>query len=58
MKLIRNVADVNLKNEFGETPLYIATIINVKDTVQILCQHGADVDAKNFEFESPLHIAT
>jgi ankyrin repeat protein len=38
--LLTNQAEVNTKNNKGETPLHSAAIMGCKDVVELLRQHG------------------
>jgi ankyrin repeat protein len=38
--LIANGADVNAKNDDGETPLYVATVYGKKEVADLLRKHG------------------
>ncbi|HQP04983.1 MAG TPA: ankyrin repeat domain-containing protein, partial [Bacteroidales bacterium] len=49
--LIEKGADVNAKNEFGETPLHLAST----DMAELLIEKGANVNARNEYGETPLH---
>lgn len=53
-RLIAANADVNIKNNKGETPLMIAAIIGLNKVVDTLIQAGADVNAINNQNESIL----
>ena len=44
--LIQKGADINVKDETGETPLYRAVFNRQMDVVKVLLEHGADVNAK------------
>ena len=65
--LIENGADVNVINDFNETPLHLITVpdndINdddeemVLEIVKVLCKNGANVNAKNYQDCSPVDIA-
>ena len=65
--LIENGADVNVINDFNETPLHLITVpdndINdddeemVLEIVKVLCKNGANVNAKNDQDCSPVDIA-
>jgi hypothetical protein len=63
--LISKGADVNLKNNSGNTPLHIALGAecvlggsSVKpEIVDSLITNGADVNAKNWDGRTPLHVA-
>ncbi|MDJ0578866.1 ankyrin repeat domain-containing protein [Crocosphaera sp.] len=56
--LINHGADVNAKNEYGETPLHTAVLSENKEIVELLINHGADVNAKNeYDGKTPLYSA-
>jgi hypothetical protein len=44
--LIQKGADINVKDETGETPLYRAVFNREMDAVKVLLAHGADVNVK------------
>ncbi|MHC4630332.1 MAG: ankyrin repeat domain-containing protein, partial [Planctomycetota bacterium] len=56
--LIANRADVNTKDQDGETPLHYAAEHGDKHVAELLIANGADVNAKNNNDETPLHCAT
>ena len=56
--LIDRGADVNDKNEYGDTPLHEASYWGYKDVCALLIERGADVNAKNNSGETPVHCAT
>ena len=51
--------DVNVKNEFGWTPLYYAALYGHKEVAELLIAAGADVNVKNERprGRTPLHWA-
>ena len=53
--------DVNVKNEFGWTPLYYAAWGGHKEIVELLIAKGADVNAKievgDYKGQTPLDLA-
>lgn len=55
--LIDNGADVNVKDEQGNTPLHYAAQEGQTEISRILISKGADVNAKGFEDATPLHAA-
>lgn len=56
-KLLDSGANVNAKNEDGETALHLAARWNIYELVKCLADHGADVNAKDCYGDSVLHIA-
>lgn len=56
-RLIAMGADVNVRNDAGQTPLMIATEKGYADMVQVLLQHGASPKLMNNQGESALTIA-
>ena len=56
--LLDHGADVNVKDEDGETPLFCASNNGHKEIVKLLLEHGADVNAKNNYGNSPLHCVS
>jgi len=50
-------ADVNAKNERGETPLHSAAYDGHKEIIELLIAEGADVNAQNGGGPAPLHYA-
>ncbi|BET31382.1 ankyrin repeat domain-containing protein [Wolbachia pipientis] len=55
--LLRHNAEVNARNEKGETPLHCTTGYGRKDVIEVLLQHNAEVNARNEKGETPLHHA-
>ncbi|KAL0934979.1 multiple ankyrin repeats single kh domain-containing protein [Colletotrichum truncatum] len=49
--------DVNCSNEFGQTPIYLASTFGHLRTVNLLLSHGAQVNAQGGSKGSPLHAA-
>lgn len=45
--LLAHKADINARDKYGETPLYVAAERGEKDVVELLLARGADVDARN-----------
>ena len=56
-RLIAMGADVNVRNEAGQTPLMFATEKGYADMVQVLIQNGANPKLVNNQGESALTIA-
>ena len=50
-------ADVNAKDELGETPLSGAAYWGQKEVAELLIGKGADVNAKDGDGDTPLHEA-
>jgi hypothetical protein len=55
--LISDGADVNAKNDCGNTPLHLAAILRNARVVESLLKHGADVHSLNNTRETPLHVS-
>jgi ankyrin repeat protein len=56
--LIKRGADVNSKNNYGQTPLHRALGNNAIEIAKLLIDAGADVEAKNNYGLTPLHLAS
>lgn len=57
-RLLERGADVNGKNEAGETALHLAAQNDRCNVIELLLERGADVNAKNKLDETALHSAT
>ena len=55
--LIDHGADPNMKDEFGNTALHLATEHDASDVIDILLEGGAQIDAQNTLGETALHLA-
>jgi ankyrin repeat protein len=55
--LIERGADMNAKNNGGETPLYLACARNAFELAKLFIDRGADVRAKIQNGDIPLHVA-
>ncbi len=51
-------ADVNKKDEQGQTPLHHAAYGGQKEVTEVLLERGAKVNAKDDEGRTPLHLAS
>ena len=56
--LLNKGADVNAKDEDGETPLYRASFWNLVGIAKLLIENGADVNAKDTYGFTPLYWAS
>ena len=55
--LLKANPDTSKANEFGETPLHIASTKGNLALVQLIYENGADIDVKNRDGWSALHCA-
>ncbi len=55
--LLKNGANINLRNRDGETPLTIAVTKNSMELVKFLLENDADINLRNRDGETPLTIA-
>ena len=55
--LIRLSADLESRNQVGETPLFEAVRTGQTEMISLLLRHRADINAKNHLGETPLHWA-
>ncbi|WP_370274077.1 ankyrin repeat domain-containing protein [Wolbachia endosymbiont of Phyllotreta cruciferae] len=56
--LLREGADVNVKNDKGKTPLHFAAESGYQQVVQALLDKGANVNAKDKDGKTPLDLTT
>jgi ankyrin repeat protein len=56
-RLLSVGADVNTKNNYGNTPLSVACIHGYVEVFKELVEHGADIDARHSAGWSALHFA-
>ncbi len=56
--LIQNGADINGKNDDGNTALILATALNKTNLAELLLNKGADVNARNQQGSSALIVAS
>jgi ankyrin repeat protein len=57
-KLLQNGANVNVKDNYGNTPLYLASFYGYTATVKILLANGADMEAKDSQGRTALDWAS
>ena len=55
--LITAGIDINIQNDFGDTPLHLAIKSNLLKVIKTLMELKANVNSKNNNNETPLHIA-
>ena len=56
--LIENGADINIKNNNGDTVLHEAVLIKDNlEVVKLLIENGADINIKNNNGDTVLHYA-
>lgn len=55
---LNNKANVNTKNDDGQTPLHLAAQEERTEAIQLLIEKGADIKAKDNYDQTPLHLAT
>jgi hypothetical protein len=56
-RAVKDGADVNCKNEFGETPLHLASENGITGVVRFLIENRANVNAKDRMGRTPLRAA-
>ena len=54
---IANKTDLNQKDQYGSTPLHIASIFDKPEITELLINAGADVNVKSADGSTPLHNA-
>ena len=55
--LVRNGADLDIKDAVGKTALHYASELGQDDTLEILLQHKANPDHQDNQGRTPLHLA-
>lgn len=55
--LLAHGADVNTKDNTGQTPLFDAAVRNSTDVAELLLANRADVNATDKDGQTPLHEA-
>lgn len=58
IELLRQGANINIKNKEGNTPLHLVALNNQLAIARILLDHGADINARNYAYCTPLHLAS
>jgi len=53
----RHAVDVNARNRYGTTPLYLASKRGTLEFVRLLIDHGADIDLKDNEGRTAFDVA-
>lgn len=56
-RFLEQGANLNVQDEIGRTPLYLALTHNHKNVARLLIDGGADINVLNIWCESPLHEA-
>jgi ankyrin repeat protein len=56
--LIEHGANVEVRNDRGQTPLHVASQLDFLDIMQILLKHDANPDAQDHNNTTPLHVAS
>lgn len=55
--MIQKGANVNAKNDEGDSPLHYASMAGMNKVAEVLLRNGADVNIVNVAGESPLYLA-
>ena len=56
-RLLESGAELNAQNKDHETPLHLASRLQLHNITQFLLNNGADINVKNSEGKSPLQLA-
>lgn len=56
LRIVPNI-EISPKDSMNSTPLHLAAMRGLSDTVRILLEFGADVTARNDNDDSPMHLA-
>ncbi|KAK6111741.1 Ankyrin repeats (3 copies) family protein [Brugia pahangi] len=54
---LRNVVNINVRNNLGQTPLYCAVARNLSQSFTLLT-YGADLNIANYDGNTPLHVSS
>jgi ankyrin repeat protein len=57
IRCLKQGAEINAKNEQGNTPVHVAVASRQKEIVGLLAERGTDVNAANPRGDTPLHLA-
>jgi ankyrin repeat protein len=57
LSLIQAGANLNSKDNIGNTPMHLAIMQENLELVKVLHQHGGDASIKNFEGQSGLEMS-
>jgi ankyrin repeat protein len=57
MLLIKSGADINIRNDRGQSPLHVAAEFGYHDIVRLLLDRGVEVDIQDKCHATPLHLA-
>ncbi len=57
ISLLKQGAEVNAKDKYGNTPLHKTAWCNTHEVVEVLLNWGAEVNAKNNRGSTPLGVA-
>jgi hypothetical protein len=55
--LVENDADINAKNRYHSTPLYLAVIRKHDEVAKYLIRQGANTNLRGYGLRTPLHVA-
>jgi ankyrin repeat protein len=56
-KLLKNGADINMTNKYGNTPFHLACSEGYTEIVKLLLEKGANINTVDKFDQTPLHIA-
>ena len=55
--LLQKGADVNKRDNIGETPVHVAALYNSTEAITMLIEHGASINITNDEGQKPIDVA-